>query len=88
MGTKLSVTELATDIAGALERVRRGERLAIERNGQVVAVIIPPDPIPGVTWRALAAALRDVPPLDDEFAADIAAIRAAQPPAGFPEWPD
>lgn len=88
MVTKVSVTELATALTDTRERVRRGERVAVERDGLVVAVIVPPDPAPTITWRVLAEALRDVPPLDDEFADDLAAIRAAQQPARVPEWPN
>lgn len=88
METTLTVAELERNLKAALERVRDGARVVVERDGQAIAVIGPPEPTSGITWRELAEALRDVPPLDDEFAKDIAAIRAAQQPVRIPEWPD
>ena len=88
METKLSVAELEADLADALDRVRGGERVVVERDGQAIAVIVPPEPKPGITLAELAAALADLPPLDDDFAADIEAARAFLKPAEIPERPD
>jgi antitoxin (DNA-binding transcriptional repressor) of toxin-antitoxin stability system len=91
METRLSVAELERDVEGALERVRDGGRVVVERDGAPIAVIEPPtSPVSTsvTSWRELAERLRDVPSPDDEFAADLEAIRAAQQPAPMPEWPD
>jgi len=88
METTLSVAELESDLADALERVRGGARVVVEQDGRAIAVIVPPAPKPGITWRELAEALRDIPPVDEDFAKDIAEIRAAQQPVRVPEWPD
>ncbi len=91
METKLSVADLERDGEAALERVRGGGRVVVERDGEPVAVLAPPapaDPKPVTSWRELAELLHHLPPLDDGFAADLAAIRAEQPLACFPEWPD
>ncbi len=87
METTLTEAELEAGLRDALERVRGGERVVVERDGQAIAVIGPP-PKPGITWAELVDALRDVPPLDDDFAQDIADIRATQRPMRVPEWPD
>lgn len=88
METTLSVAELESDLADALERVRGGARVVVERDGRAIAVIVPPEPKPGITLAELAAALAHLPPLDDDFAADVRAARATLGPAEIPEWPD
>lgn len=88
MDTKLSVAELEAELEEVLERVREGARIVVERDGRAIAMLVPPEPKPGITLRELAEALRDLPPLDDDFAKDLAEIRAAQQPARIPEWPD
>ena len=88
METRVSVAELETDLADALERVRGGERVVVERDGQAIAMIVPPEPKPGITWGEFVALIHRLEWPDEDFAADLEAIHAAQPPATAPEWPD
>lgn len=88
METKLNESELEMGLRSVLDRVRGGERIVVERDGDAIAVIASPEPKPGITLPALAAALAHLPPLDDDFAADVEAARAFLGPAEIPEWPD
>lgn len=85
---RFSVFDLASRLMDALERVRGGEEIVIERDGEVIATIGPPRADSGATLRDLAIELARLPPLDDEFEADVAAVRANQRPAKTLEWPD
>jgi antitoxin (DNA-binding transcriptional repressor) of toxin-antitoxin stability system len=85
---RLSVADLAESLMDVLERAQGGEQIAVERDGEVIATIGPPGGESGATLRELAIALTRLPPLDDEFEADIEAVRANQRPARIPEWPD
>ena len=82
---RFTATETARNFSAALNRVAAGEEIEIVRNGAVVAVLCPPKP------RLLSAErygelLASAPPVDEEFAADVARLRAE---AGLPEspWP-
>lgn len=85
---KLTEADLAQCLDEVLDRASHGEEFAIERDGEVIAVIRPPTPSSGATPRELAIKLAQLPPLDDEFEADIEAVRGIQRPANIPEWPD
>ena len=84
----LTVADLVTSLSDILDRVRSGERFLIERDGEVVATIAPPNRPPGITGRDLAARLGDLMPPGDGFGDDLEAIQAAQPRASAPEWSD
>jgi prevent-host-death family protein len=83
--TRLSATEVARRFSEILNRVAGGEEIEVTRAGAPVAVISPPKA------RMLSAErFRDVltsaPPVDDEFAEDVRAIRrSVGPPEGA--WP-
>ena len=85
---KLTEAALAERLDEVLDRASQGEEFAIERDGEVIATIGPPNADSGPTLRELAIKLAQLPPLDDEFEADIGAVRANQRPANIPEWPD
>jgi antitoxin (DNA-binding transcriptional repressor) of toxin-antitoxin stability system len=85
---RVSEAELATNLPEVLERVRIGERFEIERDGEIIAEVIPSGPKPGITLRELALELSRLPPLDDDFAEDIEAAREIVRPTEHPEWPD
>jgi antitoxin (DNA-binding transcriptional repressor) of toxin-antitoxin stability system len=84
----LTVGDLATSLTEVLERVRGGERFVIERDGEVIAEIVPLGEKPSITFRELAAKLSRLPPLDEEFGVDVEAARKLLLPAKAPEWPD
>lgn len=84
----LSIGELETSLSEVLERVRDGERYAIERDGEVIASLGPAIEQPGITLAEFVALLRDAPRPDDRFADDLEAIQASQGKVEFPEWPD
>ena len=85
---KLTEADLATSLSEVLERVRGGERFAIERNGAVIATLSPPSGSAGFSLRELAVELAELPRLDDDFGADIEAVRANPRPSAVPVWPD
>lgn len=72
----VSVSELRLSLAAALDRVERGERLTVTRDGEPVAVLLTPDE---AAWcAALAARFRDrrlpfTQPALDAWVADVLA---------------
>jgi antitoxin (DNA-binding transcriptional repressor) of toxin-antitoxin stability system len=85
---RLTVADLAASLMEVLKRAHGGEEVAIERDGEVIATIVPPKWQPKLTLRELAAELAKLPPLDDDFAADIEAGRRSLLRSEPPEWPD
>ena len=85
---KLTKAALAERLDEVLDRARQGEAFAIERDGEVIATIGPPNPDSGLTLRELAIALAHLPRLDDEFEADIEAVGVNQRAARIHELPD
>jgi prevent-host-death family protein len=82
---RLSATDVARRFSEILNRVAAGEEIEVTRAGAPVAVIAPP------RVRVMdAARFRDVlaeaPPVDDDFAADVRAIRTEAGPPENP-WP-
>ena len=84
---RLTATEAARAFSEVLTRVSKGEEIEVTRNGATVAVIAPPTRkrrfVPADEFRALMASL---PPVDEDFVADLEAIRRE---SGVPEspWP-
>ena len=86
---RITATELAKSLSDILSRVYyQGESFVIERNGQVVAALMPPESHTGVTLGELVAKLRErgLLPVDDKFADDLEAIQASQPLLGDTPW--
>lgn len=79
METKLTESELETDLRDVLDQVRGGARVVVERDGAAIAMIVPPasEPRRGVTGRELAARLRGIRMPGDGFGDDIESARAA-----------
>lgn len=82
---RLSATDVARRFSEVLNRVAGGEEIEVTRSGAAVAVISPPKA------RVLSAErfhelIGSAPPVDDEFADDVRAIRRS---VGQPEgaWP-
>ncbi len=88
---KLTEAALAERLDEVLDRASQGEEFAIERDGEVIAVIRPPAPNAqlGITWGEFVAKYPDLPRPDDRFADDLEAILAERELiSDGPEWPD
>ncbi len=79
----MTATEVARNFSDVLNRVAAGEEIEIVRNGATVAVIAPPEApvISAARARELFAA---APPVDPEFARDLAEIRGGVGPPDVP----
>ena len=85
---RLTVTDLVTSLTEVLERVHQGEEFAIERDGEVIASLVPPTIRPSITWGEFVAIYPHLPRPDPGFADDLEKIQAEQPPmVSPPEWP-
>jgi len=85
--TRITATELARSLSDVLNRVKyQGERFVVERGGEPVAEISGPPRTKAVTLHDLVSRLSDLPPADEDFAGDLARIRAGQGEARNP-WP-
>ena len=85
MKNALTATELARNVGDVLARVRyRGESFVIERNGRPVARIVPAEPASTGTLREALSAWLAAGERDPTFADDLAAVDAADRPAGNP----
>jgi prevent-host-death family protein len=82
---RLTATDAARNFSEVLNRVGAGEEIEIVRNGAPVAVISPPRSrlLPADRFRALMAS---APPVDDELADEMRALRASVGPPESP-WP-
>lgn len=81
----MTATDAARSFSDLLNRVAAGEEIEVTRSGAPVAVIGPPTArlISADRFRELIAS---APAPDDEFAADLRALRATiEPPV--PPWP-
>jgi antitoxin (DNA-binding transcriptional repressor) of toxin-antitoxin stability system len=86
---RLTVADLVTSLTEVLERVYRGEEFEIERDGEVIAALGPPNFKPSLTWGEFVATYHARPRPDDKFADDLQAILAEREMLGdAPEWPD
>jgi antitoxin (DNA-binding transcriptional repressor) of toxin-antitoxin stability system len=84
----LTIDELATSLAEVLDRVRGGDQFHIVRDGEIIAMIIPGNGKPGITWGEFLAKYHELPRPDPGFADDLEDIQANQGIAEMPEWPD
>ena len=92
MRTTVTVADLVRRLSDVLDRVRhRGERFVVERNGEPVAVLAPPEPEAppaSPTLRELAARLGGLALPGEGYAAGLEAAQAAGRPAPEPPaWP-
>jgi antitoxin (DNA-binding transcriptional repressor) of toxin-antitoxin stability system len=89
MATKITATELAKNLSDLLSRITyRGEEFVIERNGDPIAKLTPPDQPAGVDLMEFIDELRGVPRPDDRFAEDLAYIHATQGVVERDLWQD
>jgi antitoxin (DNA-binding transcriptional repressor) of toxin-antitoxin stability system len=85
MEHKISATDLARRVGDILGRIRyRGDSFLVERNGELVARLVPVAEHPVATLREAAAAWAQAGPADDGFAADLERVLAADLPAEDP----
>ena len=90
MQQKITATELARSLSDVLSRVHyKGESFVIERNGELVATLEPPDTKPPITVGELFSRLREKHGPLEGFADDLEAVQASQEKIGPPpEWDD
>lgn len=87
--TTITATELARGLSDVLNRVRyQGERFAVERNGETIAVLEPAGHPTLFTLGNFLDLLEALPRVDDNFAADLEEIHAAQSVEEPPAWPN
>ena len=72
----LTVAGLETRLNDVLDRVRRGEQIAIERDGEVIVTIVPPDSRPGIAWGQFVATYPERTRPYDRFTYDLKVILA------------
>ncbi len=78
MKNVISATTLARELGDILGRVRyRGDSFVIERNGVVVARLVPAGDAPRATCIEAVRNWREAAPREPEFADDLASIGAA-----------
>ena len=86
----ITAAELARSLSDILERVHeRNERFIVQRNGETIATISPPEPRRIVMLHEALEELarRGVSFPGDGFADDLEAAQANQTTSEFPEWP-
>ncbi|MBA2519954.1 MAG: hypothetical protein H0V24_09835 [Chloroflexia bacterium] len=83
----ISETELSEHLTEVLDRVANGERIIIQREGKVLAVIEPSPYLNKWTWGDLVRFLNETP-IDEELARIIREIHDEQPIARHAEWPE
>ena len=85
---RLTEADLASRSSEIVEGIRTGKRFLVELRGTVVGEIIPINEKPGIILRGLAAEFLYLPPLDDDFGADVRAARMFVTPQEPLKWPD
>ena len=84
----MTESEVAEDFGAALEKVRHGIEVIVERESQPVAVLKPPEPV----LRKISECIAILDPnstatIDQEWAADVAAaVEAHREPLEPPDW--
>ncbi|MSR47798.1 MAG: type II toxin-antitoxin system Phd/YefM family antitoxin [Planctomycetes bacterium] len=85
---RLTSTEVQRNFAEVLNRVRyQGETVLVERGGEDVCEIIPPEHPRKFTWNDLAALLDATGSAGEEWATAVEHGIRNQPPAEFKKWP-
>jgi prevent-host-death family protein len=81
----MSATEVARNFSDVVNRVIAGEEIEVIRNGTPVAELRPPRPrgLSGEAWKGF---VRNLPPVDKDFARDLEDIRRGIGPP-MSKWP-
>jgi prevent-host-death family protein len=82
---RLTATDVARRFSDVLNRVAAGEEIEVTRAGAAVAVIAPPR-IRLMDADRFRTLLESAPPVDEEFVADLRALRDEAGPPESP-WP-
>ena len=89
----ISETDAASNFASVLDRVREGAEVIIERDARPVAVVRPPETVPGrLLSESIALAekhakeLGHEPTMDADFAADLREIINSRKPRNLSAW--
>ena len=85
---KVTTADLELSLTEVLEDERQGQRFTIERDGVVIGEIVPISEKASYTVRELADELFFLPPIDDDFGADVRSARMYLLPSEPLEWPD
>jgi prevent-host-death family protein len=80
---RLTATEAARSFSELLNRVAAGEEIEVTRNGAPVAIIAPPRAQLGTAER-FRDLIATAPIADEEFAADVRAVRKTVGPPDEP----
>jgi antitoxin (DNA-binding transcriptional repressor) of toxin-antitoxin stability system len=87
METTITATELARNLSDILNRVRyKGERFLVQRGGETIAALEPPEPRKVLTVGELVEVLGDWR-MPEGLADAIEDARAALGPMPEPPWP-
>jgi antitoxin (DNA-binding transcriptional repressor) of toxin-antitoxin stability system len=82
----MSATEVARNFSAVINRVNAGEEIEIVRNGAPVAELHRPSRSGGLSGEAWKEFVGNLPPVDEDFARDLADIRRGiGPPVS--KWP-
>ena len=85
MEHRISATELARRVGDVLGRIRyRGDSFLVERNGELVARVVPVAEHPAATLREALDAWIGSGPGDDAFSDDLERVMAADLPPEDP----
>lgn len=88
MVLRVSTVELMETLPDVLAKISDGgESIQIERDGILIATIVPATPKRGVMWSEFAERYARLPHPDEDFANDVSSIRDALLPVELPEWP-
>jgi len=83
MDSTITERELAGRLAETLDRVRAGgESITIDRDGQLIAVLMPAPATAPITWRMVAQHLAEIELPGYGFADDVEMAQATQPRLG------
>jgi antitoxin (DNA-binding transcriptional repressor) of toxin-antitoxin stability system len=83
---QMSATEVARNFSAVVNRVIAGEEIEVIRNGIPVIELCQPSRPHGLSGEAWKKFVRNLPPVDEDFAGDLEDIRkGVGPPVS--KWP-
>ena len=83
----VTATQAARSFSDFINRVHyKGETFVIERGGETIAKLSPPEPVRKFMIGDFVENLKSLPKVDDDFAADVEKGIANQPPVEGSRW--